>query len=90
MTKDLIERSRKRHAGADAAVIVTTLTLAISLAIAATVVSIGIARADTIVPIANSGGGRLAFALLLGLLIAAMGVLTAAATQGRAAPRRRD
>jgi hypothetical protein len=89
MTKDLTERSRKRHAGADAAVIVTTLTLAISLVIAATAVSIGIARADTLVPNVE-GGGRFALALLLGLLIAAMGAFTAAAMQGRTAPQRRD
>ena len=45
MTKDLIERSRKRHEFADLALIVTTITLVVSLVIAATAVSIGIARA---------------------------------------------
>ena len=50
MTKDLIERSRKRHEFADLALIVTTITLVVSLAIAATAVSIGIARAGGIMP----------------------------------------
>jgi hypothetical protein len=52
MTQDLIERSRQRHGGAEFAMLVITLALAVSLAIAATVVSIGIARADTLGPLA--------------------------------------
>jgi hypothetical protein len=47
MTQELIERSRRRRAGTDFALVVITLALAVLLAIAATVVSIGIARADT-------------------------------------------
>ena len=48
MTKESIEHSRKRREFTDMALIVTTVTLVISLAIAFTVVSIGIARADTL------------------------------------------
>ena len=47
LTQELIERSRRRRAGTDFALVVITLALAVLLAIAATVVSIGIARADT-------------------------------------------
>ena len=90
MTKDLIERSRKRHEFADLALIVTTITLVVSLVIAATAVSIGIARADTLVSIAESGGGRFALAILLGLIIAAMGGLTAAMVHDGKYPPRRD
>ena len=45
MTKEMIERSRKRHEFADLALVVTTIALVVSLVIAATTVSIGIARA---------------------------------------------
>lgn len=90
MTKELIERSRKRHEFADVALLVTTVTLVVSIVIAATVVSIGIARADTLVPIADSGGGRLALTLLLGLVIAGMGGLTAAMVRAGNNPSRRD
>jgi hypothetical protein len=91
MTKEMIERSRKRHEFADAALIVTTITLVVSLVIAVTAVSIGIARADTLVPIADSGVGRFALALFLGFLIAAVGALTAAMVRrDRTAPQRRD
>ena len=47
MTRELIERSRRRRAGPEFALVVITLALAVLLAIAAAVVSIGIARADT-------------------------------------------
>ena len=77
MTKELIERPRKRHEFADAALIVTTISLVVSLVIAVTAVSIGIARADALVPLADSGGGRLALAMLVALVIAGMGGLTA-------------
>src|SRR5262249_33567326 len=78
MTKELIEQSRKRPALADVALITTTIALVISLAIAATVVSIGIARADTFGHIAQSDGGRFAVTALLGFVIAGAGGLTAA------------
>jgi len=66
MTKELIEHSRKRREFTDMALIVTTVTLVVSLAIAFTVVSIGIARADTLVPIAD--GGQEIFAALVGAI----------------------
>jgi len=66
MTNELIERSHKRHEFADAALIVTTITLVVSLVIAVTAVSIGIARADTLVPIAD--GGQEIFAALVGAI----------------------
>jgi hypothetical protein len=77
MTKELIERSRKRHEIADVALLVTTVTLVVSLVIAFTAVSIGIARADTLIPFAGSGSVRLALSIPLGLLIAGFGGLTA-------------
>jgi hypothetical protein len=86
----LIERSRRRHEFADAALIVTTITLVVSLVIAATAVSIGIARADTLTPIADGGGGRFALAVLIGLVIAAMGGLTAAMVRDDRSPRQGD
>jgi hypothetical protein len=76
MTKELIERSRQRHAFADLALVVT-VALAVSLVIAATVVSIGIARADTLGPIGESDE-RFTLAVVLGLVIAGVGGLTAA------------
>ena len=86
MTKELIERSRKRHEFTDAALLVTTITLVVSLVIAVTAVSIGIARADTLVPIADSGGGRLALAVLVALVIACMGGFTAAMVRDETHP----
>ena len=77
MTKQSIERSRKRHEFADVALIVTTMALVVSLVIAFTTVSIGIARADTLVPFGGGGSGRLVFAIVLGLAVAGMGGLTA-------------
>ncbi len=90
MTRDLIERSRKRHALADMPLIVTALSLVVSLMIAGSVVSVGIARADTLVPIAGGSGGRVAFAVFVGLVIAGMGGLTAAMLGREASPQRRD
>jgi hypothetical protein len=79
MTKELIERSRRRHEFADVALIVTTLTLVVSLVIAFTVVSIGIARADTLASFASGGSGRLALTMtMVGLTIAGLGGLAAA------------
>jgi hypothetical protein len=77
MTKELIERSRQRHAGAEFALVAITLALAVSLAIAATAVSIGIARADALAPIADGDGGLLTLALVFGLVISGVGGLTA-------------
>jgi hypothetical protein len=77
MTKELIERSRKRHEFADVALLVTTVTLVVSLVIAFTAVSIGIARADTLTSLTGSGNARLALSIPLGLLLAGIGGLTA-------------
>lgn len=90
MTKELIERSRKRHAFADLPLFVLAATLVVSLAIAFTAVSIGIARADTLVPFGGTGSGRLALAMLVGLVIAGMGGLTAAMVHNEKSPPRRD
>ena len=90
MTKELIERSRKRHAFADVPLIALAVTLVVSLVIAFTVVSIGIARADTLVPFGGSGSGRLALAMLVGFVIAGVGGLTAALVHNDKFPPRRD
>jgi hypothetical protein len=89
MTKELIERSRRRPAFADVSLLVTAATLLVSLVVAATAVSIGIARADSLGPIADSSGGRFALAVLLALVIAGMGGLTAAMVNDGPSPRRR-
>ncbi len=81
MTKEIIERSQKRHAFADVALLTTAVALVVCLAIAATVVSIGIARADTFGDIAQGSGGRFAVTAFLGLVIASVGGLTAAMTR---------
>jgi len=90
MTKELIERAGKRHAFADVPLLMLTAALVCSLAVAFTAVSIGIARADTLVPFGGSGGGRLALAMLVGLIIAGMGGLTAALVHNDKFPPRRD
>ena len=65
--------------------LLTTAVLALSTAIAATAVSIGMARADVIGAVTNGDGAPFAVALLIGLLLAAMGGLTATVAGG---PRR--
>ena len=90
MTKELIERSRKRHAFADVPLFVLAATLVVSLAIALTAVSIGIARADTLAPFGESGSRRFALAMLVGFVIAGMCGLTAALVYNDKVPPRRD
>jgi hypothetical protein len=90
MTQELIERSRKREAFVDIALIVTTATLVLSLAVAFTAVSIGIARAGTLAPFGDFGGGRLALAAIVGCAIAGMGGLTAAVVRDGSFPARHD
>jgi hypothetical protein len=87
MTKELIERAHKRHAFADMPLLMLTATLVLSLAVAFTVVSIGIARADTLAPFGGSGSGRLALAMLVGVVIAGVGGLTAALVHNGKFPR---
>jgi hypothetical protein len=57
--------------------LITTAALALSTAVAVTAVSIGIARADVVGAVAKGDGAPFAVALLIGLLLAAMGGLTA-------------
>jgi hypothetical protein len=52
--------------------------LVLSLVVAFTAVSIGIARAGTLTPFADLGGGRVILAAIVGVVIAATGALTAA------------
>ena len=57
--------------------LVATIGLALSVLAAATVVSIGVARADVAANIIDNEGGLFAIALLLGLLFIGMSGLTA-------------
>lgn len=57
--------------------LVATIGLALCVLVAATVVSIGIARADVAANVIDNEGGLFAIALLLGLLFIGMGGLTA-------------
>ncbi len=90
MTKELIERQRARHAFADIALLFITVALVVSLVIAATVVSIGMARADTLGTIAGSNGERLALAVALAFAVVVMAGLAAMVARGREHPQRRD
>jgi hypothetical protein len=62
--------------------LITTAALVFSIVVAATAVSMGMARADTLTTIAESDGGRLALATMVGLVLAGMGGLTAAMFRG--------
>lgn len=90
MTKELIERAGRRHAFADVPLLVLTAALVCSLAVAFIAVSIGIARADTLVPFGGGGSGRLALAMLVGVMIAGVGGLTAALVHNGKFPPSRD
>jgi hypothetical protein len=57
--------------------LITTAALALSTAVAVTAVSIGIARADVVGAMANGDSTPFAVALFIGLLLSAMGGLTA-------------
>lgn len=57
--------------------LLATLGLAVAILVAATVVSIGVARADVAANVIDNEGGLFAIALLLGLLFIGMGGLTA-------------
>ena len=61
---------------------ITTVSLALSTVVAATAVSIGIARADVFGLRADGDAAPLAIALLIGLLLLAMGGLTAVMASG--------
>ena len=90
MTQELIERSRQRHAFVGLPVILIALSLAVSLLIAATAVSIGIARADTLMAATGGGGSRFMFVVFVAFVIASMGGLTAAMVKNEVSPQRRD
>ena len=64
------------HRTVAVAELVASLALALCTLIAATVVSIGIARADVASNVIDNEGGLFAVALLLGLLFIGMGGLT--------------
>jgi len=57
--------------------LVASLALVLSTLVTATVVTIGYARADTFDLAANADGGSFGVALLLGVLFAGMGGITA-------------
>jgi glycerol uptake facilitator-like aquaporin len=61
---------------------IATVSLALSTVVAATAVSIGIARADVFGLRADGDAAPLAIALLIGLLLLAMGGLTAFVVTG--------
>ena len=90
MTRELLERSRRRHGFADVPLVVLTAALVLSLVVAFTAVSIGIAHAGTLSPFGGGGSGRVALAMLVGLAIAGMGGLTAAFVANEKSPPRRD
>ena len=66
--------------------LITSIALLLSIAVAVTAVSIGIARAGTFATMAESDNNPFALAAFLGLLLVAMGGITAAAAMRR--PRR--
>jgi hypothetical protein len=88
MSRKLIAPSRPRRGFADVALLVTTAALVVSLAVAATAVSIGIARADALAQVADSGGGRLVAAMVVALVISGIGGLTAAVVKDGTSSRR--
>jgi hypothetical protein len=57
--------------------LITTASLALSTAVAVTAVSLGIARADVLGSVVKGYGAPFAIALIVGLLLSAMGGLTA-------------
>jgi hypothetical protein len=62
--------------------LMATAALAVSLVVAVTAVSIGIARADTLRTFTDGERGPFAVALFFGLVMAAMGGLTAVMARG--------
>jgi hypothetical protein len=89
MTTELIGRPRgARRAFVDTGTIVAAAALLLSLVVAFTAVSIGIARADTLAPLVDLGGGRAAFVGAVGCMIAGVGSLAAAFVRGDAPQRR--
>ncbi len=69
--------------------LIASVALVVSIAIAATAVSIGIARAGVLDPVADDGG-RFAVAMLLGLVLVGMGALTAIVTRAGLPAKQRE
>jgi hypothetical protein len=90
MSRKSISQSRPRRGFADIALLITAVALVVSLAVAAIAISIGIARADTLAQVADSGGGQLAAAMFVALVITGIGGLTAAMVKDGTSPPRRD
>jgi hypothetical protein len=67
----------RKHKNVACVELITTAALALSTAVAVTAVSIGIARADVIGTVAKGDSAPFAIALFIGLLLSAMGGLTA-------------
>jgi hypothetical protein len=61
--------------------LIASAALAVSTAVVATVVSMGIARADIVGRMADGDNAPFAVAVFLGLVLAGMGALTAMATR---------
>jgi uncharacterized BrkB/YihY/UPF0761 family membrane protein len=90
MTRQPIDRSHVRRRFADMLLIVLTVALLLSLVVAFSAVSIGIARADTLMPFGGGGSGRFALAVLIGLVITGAGGITAALIHSDKLPPERD
>lgn len=78
----------REHRTATVAELVASIALAICTLIAATVVSVGIARADAAGSVIDNEGGLFAIALVIGLVFVAMGGLTALSLTGHRAHKR--
>jgi len=76
--------SKRRRVGVE---LLATVALAVSLIIAATAVSIGMARAQALGAVSDRDSAPFAIALILGLMMAGMGWLTAIAARGHRIPR---
>ena len=66
--------------------LITSIALLLSIAVAITAVSIGIARANPLAIATETDGSPMALALFVGIMLAGMGGITAAAAMRR--PRR--
>ena len=74
---DSRQASAPKHRSIAFVELILTAALALSTAVAVTAVSIGIARADVLSAVTHGDATPLAVALSFGLLLAAMGALTA-------------
>ncbi len=90
MTQDLIDRSRRRHARTDVALVVLIAALVLALIVAAIAVAAVMARAGALGPLTEGGGVRPALAVCFALIVAGMGGLTAAVMRDRELPQRHD